>query len=437
MKRLVIGVWVAGALISGWPAASGQAAMTMEQLEAQIKVLQQQVAELQAAQQAAAQAPRETASAPPPSQFPQPYSAIAERSEGEGPVGRYFKKLAGATVGGYITEELENFDGNTRTFDNQRFVLFVGREITDRLRFYSEIEFEHLSSIASTAADSRGGEIDLEQAWFDYGINDLVNIRFGNVLVPFGRFNLTHDDPLQELTDRPLVARRVIPTTWTESGLGVYGDWQPGGDWHVTYETYVVNGLNHRMSATSGGLRDARGSAGSDNNHDKALVGRVTVSPLPAVEVGVAGYTGEYDRQGHRANGAAVDWRAQHGPFEVVGEAALFDLARGVNASGSVVPDRLWGAYVEGRYRFWPRWLDGTFLARGFDEPRFTATLRYDHAAISRFAGAGDFGEDRITFGLNYRPADIFVVKLDYEINNGTIERGHANGFIASAALSF
>ena len=421
------------ALLLAWPAAVGQAAMTMEQLETQIKILQQQVAELKAMQLQAAPSAPDVAQAP--SRFTQPYSALA--TEERSPVGRAFKQLTGATVGGYLTEQLENFEGTNRTFNNQRFILFVGREVTDRLRFYSEVEFEQLASIEADPADSRGGALEVEQAWIDYGINDLVNVRFGNVLVPFGRFNLTHDDPLQELTSRPLVDRRVVPTTWTETGLGLYGSWNPSGDWNVSYETYVVNGLNDHISSAAGGLRDARGSFGIDNNNDKALVGRIAVSPMPAVEIGVAGYTGEYDKQGHRANGAAIDWRAQHGPFEMVGDAALFDLARGVNNSGSVVPDRLWGAYVEGRYRFWPQWLNGTFLARGFDDPHLTATLRYDHAAIGRFAGAGDFSEDRFTIGLNYRPADVFVVKLDYEINNGNIERGGANGFIASAALSF
>ena len=408
------------------------AAASIEELEAKLEAQQQQI---QALRQELSELRHVQ---PASSNFNRPYSDLTAQTPSA--VGRYFQKLTGATVGGYATEELENFAGSTRTFDNQRVILFVGRELTDRIRFYSELELEQLASVEADPADSRGGAVEMEQAWFDYGINDAVNLRFGDVLVPFGQFNLHHDDPLQELVDRPLVDRRVIPSTWTETGVGAYGEWDLTDTARLRYEAYVVNGLNAKISATTGGLRDARGSFGQDNNHDKALVGRISVSLGPWLDVGLAGYTGDYDDQNHRANGAALDWIAKHGPFEVLGEAAVMDLQRGFNNSRAVVPNSLWGAYVEGRYHFWPSWLSNTFLGRGFDHPRLTSTIRYDHAAIDQFndvANAGTFTEDRLTFGLNYRPIDDFVMKFDYEINNGNMERGGSNGFIAAAALSF
>ncbi len=438
VNRAVVGFALAGSVMV--PLAM---AATTEELEGQLKAqaklieqLQQQVGALQQGQgvsQGAHQASTAT-----DSHFTRPYTDLTAQAPSA--IGRYFQKLTGATVGGYVTEELENFESSTRTFDNQRFILFVGRELNDRIRFYSEIEFEQLASVEANAADSRGGAIEVEQAWFDYGINEAVNLRFGDVLVPFGQFNLHHDDPLQELVDRPLVDRRVIPTTWTETGAGAYGEWNPVEDLRLRYEGYVVNGLNDKLSATTGGLRGAQGSFGSDNNSDKALVGRVSLSPGPWLDVGLAGYTGDYDTDNHRINGAALDWVAKHGPMEVLGEAALFDLQRGLTSSGATVPDKLWGAYVEGRYHFWPAWLSHTFLGRGFKHPRLTGTLRYDHAAIDQFstvANAGTFTSDRLTFGLNYRPIEDFVLKLDYEINNGNLERGSNDGVIAAAALSF
>lgn len=451
VRRLVI--WT---MVIGWIAPASALAATNEELEAQLRAQAKLIEQLQlevgalkrsrSAPQAESARPDEgsraalipDSSEASDSRFSRPDSDLSAPAPGA--VGRYFQKLTGATVGGYITEGLENFEGATRTFDNQRFIVFVGRELNDRIRFYSEIEFEQLASIEADPAESRGGALEVEQAWFDYGINEALTLRFGDVLVPFGQFNLHHDDPLQELVDRPLVDRRVIPSTWTETGLGAWGEWNPAEDLRVRYEAYAVNGLNSSISASTGGLRDARGSFGSDNNSDKALVGRVSVSPGPWLDVGLAGYTGDYDTDNHRLNGGALDWVIKHGPAELVGEAARFDPQAGFNGSGSAVPDHLWGAYVEGRYHWWPAWLSNTFLGRGFAHPRFTSTLRYDHAVIdqrSTAADAGTFSSDRATLGLNYRPIEDFVLKLDYEINNGNLERGHGNGLIAAAALSF
>ena len=444
-----------GMFLAGWLLPPLAMAATTDELQEQlnaqarlIEQLQQQVHALQQGQgtrQAAAPVPAatpsniETAQAPAETenQFHRPYSDLT--TQGSSAVAREFQKLTGATVGGYATEQFENFESRTRTFNNQRFVVFVGRELNDRIRFYSEIEFEQLASIEADSADSRGGALEVEQAWFDYGVNDALNLRFGDVLVPFGQFNLHHDDPLQELVDRPIVDRRIIPSTWTETGLGAYGELTPWGDARLRYETYAVNGVNNKISPTTGGLRDAPGSFGSDNNSDKALVGRLSLSPGPWLDAGLAGYTGKYD-SAHRINGAAIDWTIKHHACELLGEAALFDLQRGFTDSGQVVPHRLWGTYVEGRYHFWPSWLSHTFFGQGFKHPRLTGTLRYDHAAIDQFstvANAGTFTSDRLTFGLNYRPIEDFVLKFDYEINNGNLEHGDANGFITAAALSF
>ena len=50
---------------------------------------------------------------------------------------------------------------------------------------------------------------------------------------------------------------------------------------------------------------------------------------------------------------------------------------------------------------------------------------------------AGNVTEDRFTVGLNYRPIENYVIKTEYQINNGGIERKSWNGFIASIAWLF
>ncbi|HEO64059.1 MAG TPA: hypothetical protein ENN78_02180, partial [Candidatus Omnitrophica bacterium] len=126
-------------------------------------------------------------------------------------VGRYegpFKKgglliknpsgFGSVSVGGYADIEFENFQKTHSTFDQHRWVINIGAELADRLRFYSEYEIEHGGPNAQNSGD---GEAKVEQAWIDYLINDAINFRAGALLVPFGRYNLYHDSDLQDLTD--------------------------------------------------------------------------------------------------------------------------------------------------------------------------------------------------------------------------------------------
>ncbi len=95
--------------------------------------------------------------------------------------------------------------GTTNGFDQQRFVPFIYADITEHVKFASELEIEH--GIRGAGEN----EISLEFAHIDYLVNEPFNIRAGILLIPIGKFNLLHDSPLNDLTDRPLVSQFVIP----------------------------------------------------------------------------------------------------------------------------------------------------------------------------------------------------------------------------------
>lgn len=364
-------------------------------------------------------------------------------------VGRYkgpFKKggllvknpfgFGNVSVGGYMDHEFEAFENGKSTFDQHRWIINVGAELMNRLRFYSEYEIEHGGTDASG-----GGEAKVEQAWLDYLVTDWFNLRAGALLVPFGRYNLYHDSDLQDLTDRPIVARRIIPTTWTEAGAGIYGEYNPKignyEDLTLGYEAYVINGLNSGFSDT--GLRGAVGSLESDNNSAKSLVGRVVASPFIGHEIALSGYWGKYNTLDDHITGVAADWLSTWGPLEFVGEYAYFNIDE---PAGTNLAEYLTGYYLQANYHFWPKFLNNTFLGKYFDNPKFTLVGRYDWSKIDddSDSGAGSNEESRITFGLNYRPVESWVLKFEYQINdtkNESLERGDNNGFIASAAMGF
>ena len=80
------------------------------------------------------------------------------------------------TVGGYGEAIYNNYkDGNVDDqADLRRFVLFFGHKFNDRLRFNSELEVEH-----AWIEGGAGGEVAMEQAYLELGLNDSMNARAG------------------------------------------------------------------------------------------------------------------------------------------------------------------------------------------------------------------------------------------------------------------
>ena len=382
----------------------------------------------------------------------------------EGPFGKgglLIKNPSGfgnVSVGGYADIEYENFENSNSTFDQTRFILNIGAQPHERLLFYSEYEIEHGGPHASDV-----GEAKVEQAWASYLINDWINARGGIVLVPFGKFNFLHDSDIQDLTERPLVSRRLGAATWMEAGFGLFGETQVGEalkfgplqDSYLNYEGYIINGLDEDISDT--GLRSAKGAIEADENNNKALVGRLGLGVNRNLEFGVSAYQGKFGRAGSATRngnddllGIGADVNFKRGPFEVVGDFAYWDFENGAlvdhdndNATAAVSASKdMRGFYLEPRYHFWPKFLNNTFLGRGFADPKFTLVGRYDWVDIADDgdAGSGSNKEKRYTLGINYRPIESWVFKLEYQLNsssNEVLERGDKDGIMASMAIGF
>lgn len=360
--------------------------------------------------------------------------------------------------------------GTTNGFDQQRFVPFIYADITEHLKFASEIEIEH--GIRAT----NDVEISLEFAHVDYLVNEKVNLRGGIVLIPLGKFNLLHDSPLNDLTDRPIVSRLIIPSTMSETGAGLYGTFYPGRTGKLDYEVYFTTGPcgynadgEPRVTET-GGTKESRqrkcGSAdGLDINNGKAVSGRLAFSPMLGVEVAGSGYFGNQSATSYNPLSIfAIDWTIQKGPFELIGEAAWAH-ARGNSRAipgntigftpGSLLtgigtlnplgtpPERMQGFYIQGNYHFMPSFLTTLSPKRFGEGSTFTAVIRYDRVNLN-LANKGENGGEleQISFGLNYRPVEDAVIKMSYQympksLNPNNDQRIHDSAFVISAATYF
>jgi len=352
-----------------------------------------------------------------------------------------------AIIGGYVDVmynnlSRQNLDNPSRhSFGQQRLVPFIYADITDRIKFAAELEFERGGPNAPQGTD---GSMSVEFAQLDYLVNGAINTRAGLLLMPVGKFNLLHDSPLNDLVDRPMVSRIIIPSTWFEAGAGIYGSLYPTSQSKLDYEVYAVNGMSQTAGAiTDLGVRGARGSVSRDRDDNKAVVGRVAFSPILGIEVAGSGFHGQY-KQSAGAVGTgrisifALDWTLQRGPFEIIGESAWSRISNNNatgNAGNPIGPAGMQGYYIQGNYHFMPEFLKKWAPSHFTDASTFTAVVRWEQVDTDtddRTRTTNTFGNrrelERLTLGLNFRPIPDTVFKFDWQFNSQKNAQGLVNG---------
>ncbi len=333
---------------------------------------------------------------------------------------RPFIAAAGRTaIGGYVEANAlytrEEGIGPGLSMELRRFNIFLFSSLGSRLRFISELEFEHGTQ-----------EIALETALIDLRLSPALVLRGGILLPPIGAFNQNHDGPRWEFVDRPLVSTEIIPSTLSEIGFGVNGRLAPAG-LTLTYDAYLTNGLGEGVVLNPTGrthLASGKraGQFAGDDNGVPAFSGRVALRSRQLGEAGLSWYTTTYNT--FRLDGAAVDDRRglTLAAFDVStelprgitvrGEAALarIDLPPGLQ---DLLGDRQWGAHVDVVAPVL-RLRRGTFPGGVLN---LTARLEHVDYNVGRFASTdGLIGDDRsaITLGASFRPASGTVLKLNY-----------------------
>ena len=324
----------------------------------------------------------------------------------------------GLSVGGYgefnyqsfVNDKVNNQKDNA---DFERLVLYLGYKFTDNILFNSEIEFEH-------ATTESQGAVSVEFASLDFFIDPMVNVRAGMVLMPMGFVNRIHEPPFYFGNNRPEVERTIIPSTWSEIGVGLFGELLP----NLTYTTYVVNGLDAKGFSSSG-IRGSRQKGSKARAQDFAFVGRIDYAPgqLPGLTFGGSTYLGN-SGQNQDFNGQQIDaftqlyeahlqWKYRGLEFRTLGSWGHIDDAAVLSAyKKEVIGKDNYGWYTEVGYDILPHILPETvqYLAPFFRYERM------DTVASTPAGWADDLTKDREIFqvGLQYKPIPNVVVKADY-----------------------
>lgn len=336
---------------------------------------------------------------------------------------RPFLVSAGRTaVGGYAEGNANYFRtdgvGEGLSMELRRFNIFLFSSIGRRLRFISELEFEHGTE-----------EIALETALVDFTLTPSFVVRGGILLPPVGAFNVNHDGPRYDFVDRPLVSTRIIPATLSEVGFGVHGRLAPRGV-TLSYDAYLVNGLGDGVVLNATGRTDIpSGKTPSrfeeDNNGSPAFSGRFAAQSRRFGELGLSYYGGIYNSW--RVEGEAVDAKrrlsiialdmnTELSSLSLRGEVAWVkvDVAEDLE---EVMAERQWGVYLDAVLPVWrPR-------IRGLTDPVVSLGVRLERVDFNRgeFTSTGGkiFDEiNAVTAGASFRPAPGTVFRLNYRFES-------------------
>jgi opacity protein-like surface antigen len=312
---------------------------------------------------------------------------------------------SGATsIGGYGELHYNNLDSKDE-IDFHRFVLFFGHRFNEQIRFFSELELEH-ALVKDTSNASGPGEVELEQAYLDFDLNDAHTARAGLFLIPVGILNETHEPPTFYGVERNPVETNIVPTTWWEGGLGLNGRFGTG----FGYDLALTSGLKVPTSGSSAyKVRDGRQKVAKADANNAAVTARIKWTGAPGVELATTVHRQDAIAQGTVADsvsGAATLWEAHavlaRGPFGLRALYAQWDLdGTGPQALGR---DEQTGWYVEPSFKLTPKF--GVFAR--FNE--------WDNEA----GNATDSEKRQTDVGFNYWPHEQVVLKFDIQRQSGT-----------------
>ena len=195
--------------------------------------------------------------------------------------------------------------GNTRehraAVSIPRFVVAFDYKFTPKWILGTEIEFE--AGGVGTAVElensengeyetemEKGGEVALEQFHITRLILPELNVRVGHIIVPVGLTNFKHEPINFFGTSRPEGETTILPSTWHETGLELFGTL--GRRYaRFSYEAMVVAGLNangfDRNTWVAGGKQ---GLFEVDNFTSPAYVLRLNYEGVPGLRVGGSVY---------------------------------------------------------------------------------------------------------------------------------------------------
>jgi hypothetical protein len=285
--------------------------------------------------------------------------------------------ISGYTDIEYVSSTQE---GTEAGFRLHHLSLFFEKQIEEKWRFFSEIEYEDAPRFEAEDAVWKGdtsGKIFAEAVNLSFTWRPDASFRMGRFFTPAGIWSVDHYPPFVPTQERPLHVRNIFPQVF--DGVMLYGT-RPAGGGFVKYDLYYGNG---------------EGNPGKrDRNADKAAGLNVSLllPLLKHTELGATYYRDPQDSKNANADKTAFGGHAKIkvGSFAFQGEYARGELKPVVGADY-----RTSGFYTQFLYdlRDW--------------------TVGYRHSLYNaNLTGANALVDD--TLFVNYHVSHNIVLKLEH-----------------------
>jgi len=306
------------------------------------------------------------------------------------------------TIGGYGELHYNNLDGSggesdKKEIDLHRFVLFFGHEFTDDIRFFSEVEYEH-----GVAGDGQVGEVEIEQAFVEFDLNNQNTARVGVALLPVGIINETHEPTTFYGVERNPVEKNIIPATWWAGGVGLFGEVAPGWGYDVVLHEGLKVSDALDIDPDRYDVRSGRQKSGKAKADDLAGTARLKWTGIPGVEIaGTVQYQSDITQGKDKTAGSAwlyeVHADIERGPFGLRALYAMWDLnGKGPESTGG---DEQEGFYIEPSWQF---------------NDKFGVFTRFNQWD-NRAGNSSKTDQQQVDVGLNWWPIEDVVLKADYQ----------------------
>ncbi|MFQ5558986.1 MAG: hypothetical protein ACE5FU_00175, partial [Nitrospinota bacterium] len=300
-------------------------------------------------------------------------------------------------VSGYVDMEYTTTDekGKEDGFRMHHLSIFLKKQLTEKLRFFSEIEFEDAvlfefsqktvtdkdgkdqKVLTHSKGDAAGGKIFAEAINADYLLMPQLNIRIGRFFTPAGIWSVDHYPPFVATQERPLHIRKIFPQL--VDGAMIYGTQGLGNtNIFLKYDLYFGNGEGN--------------SGKKDLNGDKAI-GLKTSLLLPFLnhlEIGGTYYADTLN------SGNSVNSYGFHSKVRAFGFTWQSEYALGaVDPAGTGAFDRT-----------------GFYSQLLYDWREFSVGYRYDYYESDD--SKKETGSVRNSYILNYRISHEAVIKFEH-----------------------
>ncbi len=353
---------------------------------------------------------------------------------------------------------------NKSKIDFERFVLSPRFLIDDNIKIVSEIEFEHGGTGSTMEYDTldefgefeneveKGGEVAVEEAYLEITLKDWFNMQVGHMVIPVGLNSLRHLPTLYLSSTRNFSETTIIPDTWHETGLLMYG--------HLTgelsYQASITNGLNSEFFDSSNWIKAGHQKRFEFvNANSPAFALRLDYGNIVKSHVGFSIYGGNTARNRHKSQldvNAQVTIMDAHAVYDDnnIKLRALYMLGKLDNSEEVTLLNKSLPSALEAKKSPVANEALAYFVEAGYDiasfldyEKSIIPFVKYDfvdsmHKTVGSVPNLDRHERTLKTVGINYFYKPSIVYKFDYATTkNGDKNIEDMNSYNLSLGYQF